>query len=113
MKPEQVAEAYFSRMREQDIGVVELFHEDAVLLGLGMRVSGHEAIRKFYSTAIKGGGPSPRMAGPLVSDGQRVFAEVFIDLSIGSTVHAVDVFHIEDDRIRMLNYFISDEPAEQ
>ncbi|MBW2271339.1 MAG: nuclear transport factor 2 family protein [Deltaproteobacteria bacterium] len=113
MEPEQVAEAYFSRMRAADLDVVNLFHEDAVLLGLGMRVSGHEAIREFYTKAIETGGPQPRLAGPLMTDGRRVVAELHIDLSTGASVHAVDIFHVEDGRIRLLNYFLSDEPAEQ
>jgi hypothetical protein len=112
MKPEQVAEEYFARMRKSDLEVVNLFHEDAVLLGLGMRVSGHEAIREFYAKAIEAGGPQPRSAGPLMTDGRRVVAEVYVDLSNGTSVHAVDIFHVEDGRIRMLNYFIADEPAE-
>jgi len=111
MKPEQVVEAYFSRMREHDLEVVDLFHDDAVLLGLGMRVSGREAIETFYSNAIEAGGPQPRAAGPLMTDGRRVAAEIYIDLSNGATLHVVDVFHVEDGRIRLLNYFVADEPA--
>ena len=110
MTPEQVVEAYFARMREHDLEVVKLFHDDAVLLGLGMRVTGHEAIREFYERAIAGGGPQPRPAGPLLSDGRRVAAEIHIDLSNGTTLHVVDMFHIENGRIRMLNYFTAEEP---
>ena len=111
MKPEQVVEAYFSRMRAHDLDVVELFHDDAVLLGLGMRVSGKPAIKAFYTRAIEAGGPQPTLAGPLMTDGRRVAAEIHIDLSSGATLHVVDVFHVEDGRIRMLNYFVADEPA--
>jgi len=111
MMPEQVVEAYFARMRAHDLEVVELFHEDAVLLGLGMRVSGKDAIRAFYARAIEAGGPQPTLAGPLLSDGRRVAAEIHISLSSGATLHVVDVFHVEDGRIRLLNYFTADEPA--
>ena len=111
MTPEQVVEAYFARMREHDLAVVDLFHDDAELLGLGRRVSGREAIAAFYSQAIEVGGPQPRSAGPLISDGNRVAAEVYIDLSSGVSLHVVDMFHVEDGRIRMLNYFVADEPA--
>ena len=111
MNPEQVAEAYFSRMRARDLHVVDLFHDDAVLLGLGMRVTGRQAIAAFYAQAIERGGPQPRLAGPLMSDGSRVAAEIYIDLSNGSTLHVVDIFHVEDGRIRVLNYFTADEPA--
>lgn len=113
MNPEQVVEEYFSHMRDHNLEVVKLFHDDAVLLGLGMRVSGHQAIREFYTNAIEAGGPQPRLAGPLMSDGRRVAAEIYIDLSDGSTLHVVDMFHVEDGRIRLLNYFTADEPAAQ
>ena len=113
MTVEEVVETYFTRMREQDLSVADLFHDDAVLLGLGRRVVGREAIRTFYSEAIAGGGPQPRLAGPLMNDGTRVAAEIQIDLSNGSTVHVVDMFHVEDGHIRLLNYFVADEPAEQ
>ena len=111
MEPEQVVETYFSRMRDADLEVVDLFHDDAVLLGLGKRVSGRKAIEAFYAQAIETGGPQPRPAGPLISDGRRVAAEIYIDLSNGPTLHVVDMFHVEDGRIRLLNYFIADEPA--
>ena len=110
MTPSQVVEAYFARMREQDLAVVDLFHDDAELLGLGRRVSGREAIAAFYAQAIEAGGPQPRAAGPLISDGRRVAAEIYIDLAGGASLHVVDMFHLEDGRIRLLNYFVSDEP---
>lgn len=111
MNAEEVVDRYFARMRAQDLDVVDLFHDDAVLLGLGRRVMGREAIRAFYAEAMETGGPQPRLAGPLMSDGGRVAAEIYIDLSGGSTVHVVDMFHVEDGRIRLLNYFTADEPA--
>ena len=111
MKPEDVVESYFSHMRKGDLNVVELFHDDAILLGLGMKVTGREGIKVFYTQAIEAGGPQPRLAGPLMTDGTRVAAEIYIDLSDGSKLHVVDMFHIENGLIRMLNYFTADEPA--
>ena len=54
------------------------------------------------STAI-----SPRSAGSLLVEGSRVAAEIYIDLPNGSTIHAVDLFRIEGDRIRSLTYFLA------
>lgn len=113
MSPEQVVEEYFSRIRAQNLEVADLFHADAVLLGLGMRVSGRDAIRTFYKNAIEAGGPQPSLAGPLMSDGRRVAAEILITLSDNSTLHVVDMFHVEGGYIRMLNYFTADEPNQE
>lgn len=110
MNPKELVESYFLHMREADLNVVNLFHEDAELLGLGMRITGREAIKAFYTRAIEVGGPQPSLAGPLITDGSRVVAEIHIDLTGGSSLHVVDIFHIEDGRIRLLNYFTADEP---
>lgn len=108
-----VVERYFALMRNGDISVVDLFHPDAVLLGLGMRTTGSEAIRKFYTESIAAGSPQPRSAGPLLSDGSRVAAEIHIGLSDGSSLHVIDLFRVKDGRIQSLNYFLADEPPEK
>jgi len=106
-----VVERYFTCMRAGDLAVADLFADDAVLLGLGRRTQGREAIRAFYSASIATGGPQPRSAGSLLSDGERVAAEIYIDLADGSTMHVVDLFRVEQGRIRSLHYFVADEPA--
>ena len=106
MKPEQVAEAYFARMRASDLDVVNLFHEDAVLLGLGMRVSGHEAIREFYTKAIEDGRTAAeigRSADERWPPGGR--RSSMSTCRPGTSVHAVDIFHVEDGRIRHAQLF--------
>lgn len=105
--PAAVVAEYFSRMRAHDADVVELFHEDASLFGLGAHRRGRTAIREFYRGVIDRAGPSPRQAGPLLAAGPRVAAEIYIDLPNGSTIHAVDLFHIEGGLIRSLTYFIA------
>jgi hypothetical protein len=105
--PVSVVNEYFSRMRERDLGVVELFHEDALLLGLGGQRCGRGAILEFYREVINRAGPLPRQAGPLLAEDSRVAAEIYIDLPNGSTIHAVDLFHIEGGLIRSLTYFIA------
>ncbi len=104
--PESVASQYFLRMLAGDKSVVDLFHDDAVLVGLGTTRTGIDAIREFYEGVIERAGPAPRAAGPLLVKGSRVAAEVYIDLSPELRVHAVDVFVVEEGRIRSLTYFI-------
>ena len=105
--PSAVVNEYFSRMRGRDLGVVDLFHDDASLHGLGPEKSGRAAIQEFYREVIERAGPSPRSAGSLLVEGSRVAAEIYIDLPNGSTIHAVDLFRIEGDRIRSLTYFLA------
>lgn len=107
-----VADEYFARMRAGDIGVLELFHDDARLQGLGMLTVGKEAIREFYTGIIERAGPTPRELGPKVAQGDRVFAEVLIDLGNDLTIHAIDVFEVIDGRIKSLTYFTADYPGE-
>jgi hypothetical protein len=73
-------------MRARDVGVVDLFHDDAQLIGLGMRRQGRESIGEFYRGIIERAGPTPRLVGGLV-----------------------DLFVVEEGRIRSLTYFIANE----
>lgn len=109
--PREVAESYFAHMRAGDIAVVDLFHEDAELRGLGFRKQGREQIREFYSGVIAGARPTPSPAGPILADSDRAFAEVFISLADGGKVHAIDIFEVDAGRIRSLTYFIADYPT--
>ncbi len=104
--PESVVSEYFSRMRAGDLSVVELFHDDASLVGLGGVKSGRDAIHEFYQGVIERAGPSPSSAGPLLMDGKRVAAEIIVELPGGHSVQAVDLFVIEDGRIRSLTYYL-------
>ena len=104
-----IAKEYFSRIRARDPSVADLFSEDGVLVGLGRLTRGREAIRAFYSEAIATGGPTPSPRATF-SDGSRVAAEIYINLEGGSVIHAMDLFEIEDGKIRSLTYFIADHP---
>jgi hypothetical protein len=108
--PGEVAEAYFTCMRNGDARVAALFHENARLVGLGTIVSGRPAIAEFYAHSIANAGPAPRAAAPIAVEGNRVLAEVYIDLTNGVTMHVVDLFEIDDGLIRSLTYFVSDHP---
>ena len=91
----EIAREYFTRMRARDLGVVELFHDDAELIGLGTRRRGRSAILDFYRGIIGGARPAPRQIGPLLAEGDRVAAEILIELPGGTTVHALDLFETE------------------
>jgi hypothetical protein len=110
--PTTVVSEYFSRMRARDASVVDLFDDEACLIGLGAKRSGSEAIREFYTGIIEGARPSPSLVGELLVEGSRVAAEIRIELPGGATVHAVDLFHVEGGRIRSLTYFLAAPEAE-
>jgi hypothetical protein len=107
--PSAIVSAYFARMRARDPSVADLFHENAELIGLGTRRRGRSSIREFYSGVIERAGPSPRTLGSFLADGDRVAAEILVELSGGATIHAVDLFTIEEGLIRSLTYFIANE----
>ena len=95
-EPARVVSEYFSRMRSGDVSVVELFHDDATLVGLGTTRTGKDAIREFYQGVIERAGPTPRCAGPLLVNGPRVAAEIFIDLSLDPDEKVTDRYTDDD-----------------
>lgn len=103
----EIVSEYFSHIRRRDAGVADLFHVDGALIGLGEVKSGREAIREFYSGVIRNAGPTPEILGELLVSGDRVAAEIRISLETGASVHAVDLFVVEDGLIRSLTYFLS------
>ena len=106
--PATIAQRYFEKMRAGDRSVVELFHDDAQLIGLGTVRSGRDEIEAFYRESIENAGPSPTLQGDILSAGDRAAAEIRIALGDGSEVHAVDIFVVQDGRIRSLTYFIEE-----
>jgi hypothetical protein len=111
--PRSIVREYFERMRARDVGVVDLFAEDAVLLGIGSRRSGRDAIREFYGSVIEGAGPTPRLVGELLCHGSRVAAEIEIGLPGGASLHVVDLFEVDDTGIRSLTYFVANHPPDR
>ena len=108
----QVTEKYFECIRAGDIGVAELFHEDAERKGLGIITRGKEDIRSFYQGVIENAGPSPTELDPKTIKDNRVFAEILINVGDGTSIHAIDVFEIVEGRIKSLTYFAADYPNE-
>jgi len=104
----QVVRTYFRRMLARDATVADLFHDDASLIGLGGVKTGKAQIREFYEGTISAASPAPSLVGELLVSGSRVAAEIRIALADGSSVHVVDLFVVEDGRIRSLTYFVSE-----
>lgn len=106
--PVSITEMYFEYIRAGDLKVIDLFHDDAELKGLGMLTSGKDEIRNFYQGVIDNAGPSPTELDPKLLKGNRVFAEIMINLSGDMQIHAIDVFEIIEGRIKSLTYFTAD-----
>ncbi len=119
-----VVERYFACMRAGDVGVADLFHLDARLIGLGRIVAGRAAIAQFYAASIALARPQPRLLGPWLVDGERVAVELMIeivnsdraaaelgvDVPATPTMHVIDLFVVADGLIRSLTYFVADHP---
>jgi hypothetical protein len=67
-------------------------------------------MRNSSVSSIHNAAPTPRAAAPLAVEGNRVLAEVFIDLANDITMHVVDLFVVDEGRIRSLTYFVSEHP---
>jgi hypothetical protein len=106
--PAAVIAEYFARVRARDPRLTELFHDHSRLIGLGTVTEGRIAIDAFYADVAKNAAPVPRLVGPLMVDGPRVAAEIFIDLANGTTIHVIDLFVVDDGRITSLTYFLAD-----
>ena len=104
-----VAREYFARMQAGDPSVVELFTEDAELIGLGTRVVGLAAVGEFYEGTMRDAGPVPEVLA-FAADGDVVFAEIMIAVAGTEPIHVVDRFEVDAGRIRSLTYFLADYP---
>jgi len=108
--PATVVAEYFERMRRGDVSVVDLFSDDAELVGLGGVTRGKSAIGAFYGDSIRRAGPVPELCGPILVQGNRVAAEIRIGFSDGNSMHVMDLFVVDDGLITSLTYFVADEP---
>lgn len=108
--PAAVIQQYFGAMRAGDPAVAECFHEDAELVGLGTVIRGRPAIDAFYAASISAAQPAPRVLGPWLVEGSRIAVELAIGLADQATIHVMDLFEVEGDKIQRLTYFVSDHP---
>ncbi len=109
VNPDEVARAYFARMRAGE-RVDELFADDAEIKGFGRRTRGKAAIAEIYREVQDASTPQPELVA-ITTAGNRVFGEVRVALADGTFLHVVDVFEVDDDRITSLTYFNADYPA--
>jgi hypothetical protein len=106
--PLAIVTRYFAAIHAGDERVAEIFHEDAELVGLGTVVRGRRAIHSFYAASIAAARPSPKLLGPCLVAGNRVAAEIEIALVDAPSMHVMDLFEIDGERIRRLTYFVAD-----
>jgi len=96
--------AVFSRVRQGDLSVADLYAEDAVLTySRGGRVEGREAIRAFYQQQIESIRPQPHVAAVL-QDPPLYVAVVEAPTSEGH-YRALDLFEVDDSGIRRLEIY--------
>jgi hypothetical protein len=94
----------FARVANGDLGVVDLFADDAVILfANGGRVEGRDEIRAFYERAIDGVRPRPSVEAILELPPLYV---AIVDAP-GAEVHhrALDLFELDDRGIRRLEIY--------
>lgn len=104
--PQRVVGEYFRRMAAGE-SIADMWTEGVVVRGLGMRLDGRQAVNQFYADA-SASRPRPTVLA-MAAHGPTVFAEISIELVGGSTLHVVDRFVVEGDRISELTYFVADD----
>jgi len=93
----------FSRVREGDVSVADLFTENAVISFAGGTVTGRSAIRDFYRHTIHSMHPQPRIEAVLESPPLYV---VILDVPTTLGHHrALDLFEVRDEGIRKLEIY--------
>jgi ketosteroid isomerase-like protein len=93
----------FTRVRNGDDRVADLYAEDGVVEVAGRRIRGREGIRDFYRRTIDGIHPKPEVQEVLES-GDRFIAVVHVPTDEG-TRNAIDLFELGDEGIRRLVIF--------
>jgi SnoaL-like protein len=94
----------FARVRNGDLGVADLYADDAVILfGNDGRVEGLDAIRAFYKGAIDSIRPQPSVEAVLEAPPLYV---ALVDVP-GTDVHhrALDLFEVDEGGIRRLEIY--------
>jgi hypothetical protein len=96
--------AVFSRVRQGDLSVADLYAEDAVLTySGGGRVVGRAAIRAFYQQQIESIRPQPHVTAVL-RDPPLYVAVIEAPTSEGH-YRALDLFEVDDSGIRRLEIY--------
>ena len=99
------AREVFSRVRNGDDRVADLFAEDGVILAGGMRIEGRDAIRAFYRKQFVALHPRPEVQLVLSSD-ESDFCVALVDVPTDhGLLHALDLFTVDDEGIRRLEIY--------
>ena len=94
----------FARVRAGDLGVADLFSEDAVLLYGDVRAEGRDAIRRFYGRTIDVIQPRPTVETILESPPRYV---ALVDLPTAvSHMRALDLFELDGGRVRSIEIYV-------
>jgi hypothetical protein len=94
----------FARVRAGDLGVADLFREDAVLHYGDIRAEGRDAIRRFYGRTVDALQPQPVVDAILESPPWYV---ALVDLpTAGPHMRALDLFELDGGCIRSIEIYI-------
>jgi hypothetical protein len=94
----------FSRVRDADPRVADLYAPEATLAANGAVHAGRDAIRAFYQGLFAITGPQPVVCG-LWRNGDSYAALVEVRFRSGTVGHVVDVFDASGGTIRSMRVF--------
>jgi ketosteroid isomerase-like protein len=98
----ELVEQVFTRVRNADLSVADLFTDDAVVTGpAGYEVVGRAAIRDHYERNISAHAPQPRIE-LIVGDHPHYVTIVNVGLRDGHANRALDLFEIKGEKISRL-----------
>ena len=95
----------FTRVRNGDDGVADLFSEDGVVVAGGARIEGRDAIRAFYRKQIDALHPQPEVELVLSDDESNVHVALVDVPTDNGLLHALDLFTIDDEGIQRLEIY--------
>jgi hypothetical protein len=104
MRGADVVREVFARVRAGDLGVADLFREDAVLHYGEVRAEGRDAIRRFYGRTVDALHPQPDVETILESLPWYV---ALVDLpTAGPYLRALDLFELDGGSVRSIEIYI-------
>ena len=95
----------FTRVRNGDDRVADLYADDGVLLVGNARIEGREAVRAFYRKTIDSIHPQPKVQAVLSKPDSDLFVAIVEVPNDRGHVHALDLFTVDDKGIRQLEIF--------
>ena len=96
----------FTRVRNGDDSVADLYAEDGVVTYPGGKVEGREAIRAFYKGTIERIRPQPQVK--IVFEAPPLFVAVVDVPTLDQHRRALDLFELSEAGIRRLDIYSQD-----